>query len=61
MKMIVGTKFQLKLTILIFWTKFIEKGFFRSEGEKSPLCVRPWLLLTMLNFCARGPTDTTVF
>ena len=29
-----GTKFQLKLTILIFWTKFAQKGFFRSKTEK---------------------------
>ena len=25
------------------------------------LCVRPWSLLTKLNFSKRGPTDTTVF
>ena len=29
-----GTKFQLKLTILIFWTKFAQKGFFRSKAEE---------------------------
>ena len=29
-----ATKFQLKLTILIFWTKFLEKGYFRSKTEK---------------------------
>ena len=29
-----GTKFQLKLTILIFCTKFIQKGYFRSKTEK---------------------------
>ena len=29
-----GTKFQLKLTILIFWNKFIQKGYFRSKTEK---------------------------
>ena len=28
------TKFQLKLTIFIFWTKFAQKGYFRSETEK---------------------------
>ena len=26
-------KFQLKLTILIFWTKFSQKGYFRSKTE----------------------------
>ena len=29
-----GTKFQLKLTILIFLTRFIQKGFFWSKTEK---------------------------
>ena len=29
-----GTKFQLKLTILIFWTKFAQKGYFQSKSEK---------------------------
>ena len=28
------TKFQLKLTILIFWTKFAKKGYFQSKAEK---------------------------
>ena len=29
-----GTKFQLKLTILIFWTKFFLKRYFRPKTEK---------------------------
>ena len=29
-----GTKFQLKLTILIFWTIFAQKGYFQSLSEK---------------------------
>ena len=29
-----GTKLQLKLTILIFWTNFAQKGYFRSNTEK---------------------------
>ena len=29
-----GTKFQLKLTILLFWTKFAQKGCFRSKTKK---------------------------
>ena len=34
-----STKFQLKLTILLFWTKFTQKGYFRLKTEKwtSPL------------------------
>ena len=29
-----STKFQNKLTILIFWTKFTQKGYLRSKSEK---------------------------
>ena len=29
-----GTKFLLKPTILIFWTKFAQKGCFQSKAEK---------------------------
>ena len=29
-----GTKFQLKLAILIFWNKFAQKGCFCSKTEK---------------------------
>ena len=28
------TKFQLKLKILIFWTKFAQNGYFQSKSEK---------------------------
>ena len=28
-----GTKFQLKLTILIYWAKLHQKGYFRSKTE----------------------------
>ena len=33
-QIILGTQFQLKLTILIFWTKFARKGYFRPKTEK---------------------------
>ena len=29
-----GAKFQLKLTILIFWTKFAQKEYIQSKTEK---------------------------
>ena len=29
-----GTKFRIKLTILIFWTKFAQEGCFRYKTEK---------------------------
>ena len=32
--MIAGTKFQLKLTILNFWTKLTRKKYFQLEKEK---------------------------
>ena len=35
MKMIVGTKFQLKLTILNFWTKLTQKSHFQSKKENN--------------------------
>ena len=54
------TKFQLKLTILIFWAKLAQKGCFRSKSENSYLCECPWSLLTILNFLARGPTDNGI-
>ena len=44
-----------------FLTKFGPKGYFRPKKEKSYLCVGPWSLLTISQFSARGPTDTTVF
>ena len=53
-----GTKFQLRPTILIFWTKFAQKGYFQSKTENLHLCMCPWSFLTLLNFFARGPTDT---
>ena len=61
MQMIAGTKFQLKQTILIFWTKFSQKGHFLLETEKSQMSVRPWSLLSILNFSALGPTDAMIF
>ena len=33
-QIIFGTKFQFKLKILIFWTKFALKGYFRLKMEE---------------------------
>ena len=39
-----------------FWTKFAQKGYFQSkETRKSHLRVRPWSLLTILNFFRKEP------
>ena len=46
---------------LFVLTNYPQKGHFQSKTEKSHLSVRPWLLLTILNFSARRPTDTAVF
>ena len=47
-----GTKFQLQLTILIFWNKFAEKGCFPSQTGKinttTDFCI--FGLVYMLNF-----------
>ena len=49
-----GTKFQLKLTILIFWSKFARKGCFRSKTEISEYhhwLMRIWIgLVTEFHF-----------
>ena len=34
MKVVVAIKFHLKLAILIFWTKFTQKGYFPSKMKK---------------------------
>lgn len=46
-------KFQLKLTNLIFCTKFARKGDFRFKTEKCHFCVRPWSFLTIFIFFTR--------
>ena len=35
----VGTKFQLKVTILMFWTKFGQKGYFYSKTKKMNITI----------------------
>ena len=37
--LILGTKFQLKMTILIFWTKFVQKGI---SGQKQKMWTAAW-------------------
>ena len=38
-KVFLNTKFQLKLKILIFWTKFAQKGYFwfKTENVNIPI------------------------
>ena len=55
-----GYKFQLRLTILIFWAKFAQNGCFWSKTENSHLWVCPWSFLTILNAFARGPTEHNI-
>ena len=37
------TKFQLKLIILIFWTKFTQKEYFQSNTEKVNITIELWI------------------
>ena len=37
-----GTKFQLKLTIVIFWTKFTQKEYFCRKTEKVNNTIEFW-------------------
>ena len=55
MKMIVDAKFQVKLATLIWWTKFTQKGYFRSENEKVNTTIEFCIfeLVSVLNFNLR--------
>ena len=50
-----GSKFQLKMTTLIFGGKFVQNWF----PKKLHFCMSPWSLLTILTSFERWPTDTT--
>ena len=66
-KVFLNTKFQLKLKILIFWTKFAQKGYFWFKTK----CEHPYqilhiqnslgtkfkLKLTILNFWTKLPQN----
>ena len=45
------TKFQLKLTILIFWTKFTQKKLFLAQNRKSKH--HPWILHTRIDLATK--------
>ena len=34
-----NTKFQFKMTILIFWTKFAQKWYFQSKTKKMSIAI----------------------
>ena len=38
-----NTKFQVKLTVLIFWTKFGLKGYFQSKMEEVNITTEFWI------------------
>ena len=48
------TKFQLKLPIFMFWTKFIQKGYFRLKTEKVNMtiefCILKLVTVLQLHF-----------
>ena len=45
------TKFQLKLTILIFWTKFTQKKLFLAQNRRSKH--HPWILHTRIDLASK--------
>ena len=54
-KLVWGSKFQLKMTTLIFGGTFVQNWF----PKKLHFCMSPWSLLTTLTSFERWPTDTT--
>ena len=38
-EIVLGTKFQLNLTIMIFWTKLTPKKYFQSKNEKMKIAI----------------------
>ena len=62
--MIVGTKYDLKLTILIFWTKIGQKGCFKFKREKvniiTEFCVFE-LVTQVQEMPLRTPPETVVY
>ena len=50
----------LHQTILMFWTIFAKKNI-SSLKQKNHTCVRPWSLLTSLNFSTKGQAYTVAF
>ena len=49
-QIILSTKFQLKLKILIFWTKFNQREYFRSKTEKVNITLAVECRATWSNF-----------
>ena len=45
---ILGTKFQLKLTILSIWTRLTRKGYFKSKKKKIKIAILE--LVSVLHF-----------
>ena len=52
-ELVLSTNFQLKLTILIFWTKICQKRYFRSKTEKVNIIIEFHIFKLVLvpNFC----------
>ena len=53
-----NTKSQLKRTILTFWTKFTQKGYFQSKTEKSKH--HHWIMCTWLNLGTKFQFKQTI-
>ena len=57
----VVSNFSLNWQFWLFGPNLFIKVFLRSKTEKWHFCVRPWWLLTMLNFSAWGLTAAMAF
>ena len=47
--------------MIILHVRWCVKLVLQTEMQKLHFCVRPWLLLTILNYFERAQTDTALF
>ena len=53
-----GTQTRIKLKIPIFWTKFVQKKYFRLKIEKTEL--RYWILIIQINLGIKFKLKLTI-
>ena len=58
---ILQTRTEILKPCIVSGVRWSVKLVLQPEAQKLHVCMRPWLLLTVLNFSERGPTDKTVF
>ena len=55
-----ATKFQLKVTILIFWTKFAKKGYFWSKTRKANSIFFHWIFFIGIRLATKISLKLTI-